>query len=287
MNEFFAVLFSATIPFIRYAFIAGVLSSAAFGIVGSLVVVKRISYIAGAISHAALGGIGAALYIHYHFDIAWITPIGGAIFSALLAGSIISYINIRFKEREDTIIGVIWALGMAIGLLFIYKTPGYIDPMSYLFGNILIIGKSDLYLILVLDVLIILAVLFFYNQFLITSFDEDFARVRGLKTHLYQTLLIMLTALTVVLMTTLVGIVMVIALLTIPAAVAAMLTRKLKFMMLTAAVFCMFFTSSGLVLSYMWDAPSGAIIILVASITYTIVLLAKQCADKVKRGKPV
>lgn len=272
MSEFINVLFSQTMPFIRYAFLAGILSSAAFGIVGSLVVVKRISYIAGAISHAALGGIGGALYLQHHLGLTFMTPITGAIISALLAGGIITLVNLHFREREDTIIGIIWAVGMAAGLLFLSKTPGYIDPMSYLFGNILLIGRTDLIVILVLDAAIIVVAILFYNQFLVVSFDQTFARVRGLRTGFYQGLLIIMTAITVVLMTTLVGIVMVIALLTIPAAVAGLLTRRLKFMMLVAALACMLFTTSGLALSYVLDAPSGAVIILVASAVYLLVL---------------
>jgi len=284
MSDFIQVLFSQTMPFIRYAFLAGLLSSAAFGVVGSLVVVKRISYIAGAISHAALGGIGAALYVRHHLGWTFMTPVLGAVLSALLAGGIISAVNLRFKQREDTIIGIIWAVGMASGLLFISRTPGYIDPMSYLFGNILLIGRTDLLLILALDALVILVAVLFYNQFLAVSFDENFAKVRGLKTGFYQGLLIILTALTVVLMTTLVGIVMVIALLTIPAAVASLLTRRLKFMMLVAALACMFFTSAGLAMSYVWDAPSGAIIILFASASYLVVLAGKHLVLRLKKN---
>ncbi|HAX37772.1 MAG: hypothetical protein A2087_07490 [Spirochaetes bacterium GWD1_61_31] len=285
MSDFIAILFSNTMPFIRYAFLAGLLASAAFGIVGSLVVVKRISYIAGAISHAALGGIGGALYLQYHFGWAWVTPIGGAIVSALLAGGIISFVNLRFKQREDTIIGIIWAVGMATGLLFLAKTPGYVDPMSYLFGNILIIGKADLVLIVLLDLVVLVVTVLFYNHFVAVSFDEPFAKVRGLKTGFYQGLLIILTAVTVVLMTTLVGIVMVIALLTIPAAVAGLMTRQLKFMMPVAALTCMVFTSGGLALSYAWDVPSGAVIILLASASYLSLLAGKQVIGRLRQGR--
>ncbi|MBU0935621.1 MAG: metal ABC transporter permease [Spirochaetes bacterium] len=276
MTDFLALVVNPDLPFLRYALLAGILASAAFGVVGSLVVVKRISYIAGAISHAALGGIGAALYLQYHFGWSFMTPITGALLSALLAGGIISFVNLRFKQREDTIIGIIWAVGMATGLLFLSRTPGYTDPMSYLFGNILIIGQNDLWMILILDVVVVAAAILFYNQFLAVSFDENFARVRGMRTGFYQGLLIIMTALTVVLMTTLVGIVMVIALLTIPAAVAGLLTRRLKFMMLAAALACLLFTTTGLAVSYIWDAPSGAVIILVASAGYLLVLAFSQ-----------
>jgi zinc transport system permease protein len=285
MNEFFSILFSPTVPFIRYALFAGLLSSAAFGVIGSLVVVKRISYIAGAISHAVLAGIGMALFFQHHYKLSFITPVTGAFLTALLAGAIISLVNLYWKQREDTIIGIIWAVGMAVGLLFISRTPGYIDPMSYLFGNILLIGKTDLIMIVVLDALVLITAIMFFNHFLAVSFDENFARVRGLNTGLYQTLLIMLTAVTVVLMVTLVGIVMVIALLTLPAAVAGLFTRRLKIMMISATLACMLFTSGGLAISYVWDAPSGAIIILFASASYLFVLMVKQLFLSIRKRR--
>lgn len=276
MAEFFQALFSVNLPFVRYALLAGILSSAAFGVIGSLVVVKRISYIAGAISHAALGGIGAALFLQYHLGWTFMTPVLGAVASAMISGAIISIVNLRFRQREDTIIGIIWAVGMAAGLLFIHKTPGYIDPMTYLFGNILLISRFDLLVIVVLDLLVVMIAVLFYNQFLAVAFDENFARVRGLNTGFYQALLIMLTALTVVLLTTLVGIVMVIALLTIPAAVGGLVTRRLKWMMVAATGFCMLFTVGGIVSSYVLDLPSGAMIILAASLVYVTVLAIKS-----------
>jgi len=276
MVEFFQALVSPHLPFVRYALFAGILSSAAFGVIGSLVVVKRISYIAGAISHAALGGIGAALFLQHRYGWTFMTPVLGAVASAMISGAVISIVNLRFRQREDTIIGIIWAVGMAAGLLFIHSTPGYIDPMSYLFGNILLISRFDLLVIVILDILVVTISVLFYNQFLAVAFDENFARVRGLNTGFYQALLIMLTALTVVLLTTLVGIVMVIALLTIPAAVGGLVTRRLKWMMVAATGFSMLFTVGGIITSYVLDLPSGAMIILAASAVYVFLLAIKS-----------
>ena len=151
MIEFIQALTDPNISFLRYAFIAGMLGSLAFGIVGSYVVVRRITYIAGAISHCVLGGIGAALYLQYKFDLNWLHPMLGALVVALLAALIIGFVSIYVREREDTVIGALWVFGMAIGLLFIAKTPGYVDPMGYLFGNILLISKYDLWMIAGLD----------------------------------------------------------------------------------------------------------------------------------------
>lgn len=276
LQEFFAALADPNVPFIRYALIAGLLSSVSFGIIGSFVVVKRISYIAGAISHAALAGIGAALYFKHVYGMDFLSPLHGAVVAALLAALIIGLVSTYYNEREDTIIGSIWAIGMAIGLLFIAKTPGYVDPMSYLFGNILLVGRQELVLILFLDMVVIVLGILFYHQFLALSFDEEFTRLRGIPTRLYYILLIFLVALTVVLMVTVVGIVMVIALLTIPAATAGLFSRKLWQMMLLAALFCALFTSFGLGTSYVLDLPSGSTTIVFAGAVYIISLVFRR-----------
>ncbi len=276
LQEFLSALGDPNVPFIRYAFIAGLLSSVSFGIIGSFVVVKRISYIAGAISHAALAGIGAALYLEHTYGLESLSPLLGAVIAAMLAALIIGLVSTYYNEREDTIIGSIWAIGMAIGLLFIAKTPGYVDPMSYLFGNILLVGAQELVLILVLDLVVITLGILFYHQFLALSFDEEFTRLRGIPTRLYYILLIFLIALTVVLMVTVVGIVMVIALLTIPAATAGLFSRKLWQMMLLAALFCALFTSLGLGTSYVLDLPSGSTTIVFAGLVYLAGLLFRR-----------
>ncbi|MGC9313519.1 MAG: metal ABC transporter permease [Sediminispirochaetaceae bacterium] len=276
ISDFFAALANPGVPFIRYALIAGLLSSISFGIIGSFVVVKRISYIAGAISHAALAGIGGALYLRHAYGIESISPLHGAVVAALAAAFIIGMVTTRYKEREDTVIGTIWAIGMAIGLLFISKTPGYVDPMSYLFGNILLVGRQELYLILLLDLVVITIGILFYQQFLALSFDEEFTQLRGIRTQLYYILLIFLIALTVVLMVTVVGIVMVIALLTIPAATAGIFSKKLWHMMVLGGILCALFTTLGLGTSYMLDLPSGSTTIVIAGIIYLLSLWSRR-----------
>ncbi len=269
MIDFISALFNPSVPFIRFALLAGILASASFGTVGSLVVVKRISYIAGAISHATLAGLGAVVFLNetrgWH-----LSPLIGAILTALTAAVIIARISLGNRERSDTVIGTIWAVGMGIGLLFIAKTPGYTDPMSYIFGNILLLQKGDLLLISVLDLLVLLSVVFFYRAFHSIAFDEEFARTRGLNTGFYETYLIILTALTVVLMVSTVGIVMVIALLTIPPAMAGIFTRKLWQMMLLSVIIGMVLNSAGLALSYVLNLPTGSTTIVLAGAAYLI-----------------
>jgi len=273
MHEFFAALLDPDLPFLRYALLAGMLAGISFGIIGTYVVTRRITYIAGAISHSVLGGIGAALYLQKQAGIAWCHPMLGAVVAALLAALVIGLVSLFAKQREDTVIGALWAVGMAVGLLFIAKTPGYVDAMSYLFGNILLISKSDLYLVAVLDAVVVGLGVLFYNKFLAVCFDSEFAQLRGVRVEFYYLLLLCLTALTIVLLVRIVGIVMVIALLTLPAAVAGQFARRLWHMMVLSALLCMAFTAVGIGWSFVADLPSGPAIILVSATAYLAVLL--------------
>jgi len=268
MNNFISALLNPDITFIRYAVIAGIISSIPFGIIGSFVVVKRMSYIAGAVSHCVLGGIGMALFLSTVFNLTFMTPMIGAVIFAVFAGLIISYAQIKMDERTDTVIGAIWAIGMSLGLLFMSVTPGYLDPMSYLFGNILLITKDDLLIITGMNLIIVAFSIVFYNQLLITAFDEEFAKIRGLNTNAFNTLLILLISFTVLLMITIVGIVMVIALLTLPAAIAGLFTVKFKNMILLSIILCMIFTSVGLLGSYILNLPTSSVTVVFAGITY-------------------
>lgn len=281
MSDFASALADPAIPFLRYALFAGLLSSIAFGIIGTYVVTRRISYLAGAMAHCVLGGIGAALYLQQAAGWSWLHPRYGAAASALLAAVVLGLVSLYAREREDTAIGALWAIGMAIGLLFLAKTPGYVDPMSYLFGNILMISKGDLALIAVLDFLIVCLAMCFHNRLLAVCFDEEFARLRGVHTERYYLLLLCLTALTVVLLASVVGIIMVVALLTLPAAIAGQYTRRLWRMMALAVLLCMVFTSGGLAASYRADLPSGPTIIIIAGAVYLATAAAKRL-----RGTP-
>jgi len=281
MSEFLAALLDPSLPFIRYAFITGILASIPFGIIGTYVVVRRISYIAGAISHCILGGIGIGLYLQNAVGISWFTPLLGAVFVALLAAVVLSLVSMFAKQREDSVIGALWASGMGIGLLFLAKTPGYVDPMSYLFGNILLITRTDIFLVLALDVLVVGVIVLFYNVFLAVCFDDEFAGLRGIHTRWFYLVLLCLTALTIVLLVRVVGIVMVIALLTLPAAIAGNFASSIKQMMLLSMVLCCIFILSGLSTSYVLDLPSGPVIIVIAAGVYlTVVVGAKLLAHR-------
>jgi len=286
MIDFFRALASPDVPFIRYALIAGVMSSAAFGVIGTYVIVRRISYIAGAVSHSVLSGIGLGLLLQNRYGIMWFTPLLGAVLAAMLSALVIGLVSIYARQREDTVIGAIWAIGMAVGVMLLSRTPGYVDPMSYLFGDILIISRSDLYLIVGLDIVVLALGALFYKQFQAVIFDEEFAAVRGLNTGLYYMMMLLLTALTVVLMVTIVGIVMVIAMLTLPAAVGGLFSRRLWQMMILSSVFCVVFTACGLAFSYLYDFPTGSTIIVFAGGVYILSIALKNLWKRFHRRAP-
>lgn len=258
-------------PFLQHALLAGVLASVACGIIGSYVVTRKISYIAGSISHTVLGGLGAARYFQVVHGWDWFEPLYGAVLASLIAALAIGLVSMRARQREDTVIGALWAVGMAAGILFISQTPGYNeDLMSYLFGSILMVSAQDLWLIAGLDLLVVIAAALFYNQFLAICFDEEFARLRGIRVEGFYLLLLCMTALTVVLLVTIVGIIMVIAIITLPAAVAGEFTKRLWHMMLLSALLTVAFTTTGLALSYGPNLPAGATIIVIAGAAYLL-----------------
>lgn len=260
----------STQAFMQNAIIGGILASVACGVVGSYVVVKRIGYLAGGIAHSVLGGMGIAYYLGR-------PPIEGALVAALVFAFILGWVSLKMQQQEDTVIGALWAGGMAVGILFISQTPGYsVDLMSFLFGNILMISSDDLLWIAGLDILILLIVFLFYKQFLALSFDEEFARLRGIPVERFYLLFLSLVALTVVILIQIVGLILVIALLTLPAAVSGQYVRSLNVMMLLATVLGVFFTTGGLALSYQPDLPPGPTIILVAGAFYLVSLVINR-----------
>jgi len=268
MFEFFTTLSSQA--FLQNALLGGILASIGCGLTGSFVVVNRIGYMAGGIAHSFLGGMGVAYYLG-------LNPFAGALIAALLAALIIGVIKLKWQHQEDTTIGAIWAVGMAVGIIFISKSDGYnTNLMSFLFGNILIISDEQLYIMLFLDLITIVFIAAFYKQLVAISFDIEFATVRGISVNLFYLLLLCLIAITVVLLIQVVGLILVIALLTLPAAIAKQYVHSIGLMMLLASALGMIFTSTGLFLSYEPDLPAGATIILVAGVAYFLSSLLKS-----------
>jgi zinc transport system permease protein len=252
--------------FMRHALLAGLLASVACGVIGTFVVVNRIVFLSGGIAHAAYGGIGLAFFFGLPFVV-------GTLGFALLVALVMAVITLKARHRSDTIIGVLWAVGMALGVILLDLTPGYnIDLMSFLFGSILAVSTSDLWLMLVLNILILLTVGYFYNDFLALSYDEDFAKVRGVRVKLLYFLLLAMVALSVVMIIRIVGLILVIALLTIPPYIAEKYSGSLRGMMFLSFLLSCFFTMVGLWISYFYNLTSGATIIMVAGVCFFISL---------------
>ena len=276
MNNICQIIFTPEWSFLRFALLTGILLSPAIGIVGTMVVIRRISSLAGASAHAALGGFALSLFLQRVCHVSWFTPTLGAVAGALTAAMIVGLVNIYAKEREDTVIGAVWAIGMSVGLLLLDHTPGYVDWQSYLFGNMLMLDQSSLYMTLALDALVIIPTVVFFPALQAVAFDDTFARLRGIKAGILYMVILGLTALTIVLLINLVGIMLVIALLTLPGATAGCHTGHLKSMMLLSTLLCALFTSAGLLLSCFLEVPSGPAVVILSGMAYTASMLCKK-----------
>ena len=253
--------------FMQNALAAGLLTSIICGIIGTLVVVNRIVFISGGIAHASYGGVGLAFFLGLP-----VLPVTTAF--TLGAALIMALVTLHARERADTVIGVLWASGMALGIILLDFTPGYnVDLMSYLFGSILAVPRSDLPLMAGQAGLVLLLVATFYRGFMVMSFDEDFARSRGVPVNFLYFLLISMVGVSVVMIIRVVGLILVIALLTIPPFIAERRTRSLGSMMAVSTLLSAAFTVSGLLLSYLTDITSGAAIIAVASVGFFLSFL--------------
>ena len=265
--------------FLRNAVLAGFLASIACGVIGTYIVVRRIVFISGGISHAAFGGIGLGYYLG-------INPVLGAVVFSVLSAFGIGVVNRFVKQSEDTVIGILWALGMALGILFISLSPGYApDLFGYLFGNILTVPKSDIYLLGILNLLVLLVTVAFYKDILAISFDEEFAQIQGRSINFIYFLMLGLIGITVVLIIKIVGIILVISMLTIPPAISLHYTKRLSTMMFLSVILGIFFSLFGLYLSYKYDLQSGATIILTAVGGYLVAYGTKLIKRKIAKRK--
>ncbi len=256
--------------FMRNALAAGVLVSIACGIIGTYVVINRIVFLSGGIAHAAYGGIGLGYFLG-------INPVIGAIAFSLVSSLGMGLVHRKTGQRSDTIIGVMWAIGMALGIIFLDMSPGYkADLMSYLFGSILAVPQSDLVIMLVLNLIIILLVALFYRELQAISFDETFAFVVNVPVNRLYLMLVCMIGLSVVMTMRIVGLIMVIALMTMPPAIAGLFVKDMKRMMVLSVFLSILFTFVGLLLSYYLNLTSGATIILVAGVAYLISFIIQR-----------
>ncbi|MDY6854911.1 MAG: metal ABC transporter permease [Thermodesulfobacteriota bacterium] len=256
--------------FMRNALIAGLLVSITCGVIGTFIVVNRLVFLSGGIAHAAYGGIGLAFFFGLPYTL---SILGFSLITAL----VMSAVTLKANERSDTIIGVLWASGMALGIILLDLSPGYnVDLMSFLFGSILAVPKSHLWMMLILCSVIIFTVAFLYNDFTAFSYDKQFARVRGVSVTLLHFILITIIALSVVMIIQVVGLILVIALLSIAPYIAEVYSTSLRKMMLISTILNCLFTMTGLWLSYTFNLTSGATIIIVAGCCFFISLLVQH-----------
>jgi len=252
--------------FMQNALIAGLLASVICGVMGTMVVVNRIVFLSGGIAHAAFGGIGLAFFFGWPYLV-------GTIGFSVIAALVMAIVTLKAKHRADTIIGVIWAIGMAIGILLLDLTPGYnVDLMSYLFGSILTVPDTDIWMMVGVAAVIFGVVTYFYNDYLALSYDEEFAQIRGVRVNTLYVLMIVMLALGVVMIIQVVGLILVIALMTIPPYIAEKYSKSLLNMMVLSSVLSALFTVIGLWLSYVFNLTSGASIIIVAGVGFLLSL---------------
>jgi zinc transport system permease protein len=278
MGSFFDIL---SYPFFYQAVVAAFMSAIACGIIGTYIVTNRIVFISGGISHASFGGIG----IGYFFGI---NPILGAALFSLLAGTGIKYVSDHARLRTDSAIGIFWSFGMAIGIIFIYITPGYApNLMTYLFGSILTVSLFDLIFLGSVTLVILLTFLVFYRLILFVSFDPAYARSQGWPVLLAEYLLMGLVSLTIVTNIRVVGIILVISLLTIPQSIANLYFTDFKRIMVTSVVIAFLASMAGLFIAYGIDIPSGPSIIFCLVLTYLVLKLVQRTREAGKRKRMV
>ncbi len=264
--------------FMRNALMAGLIASVICGVIGTLIVVNRLVFLSGGVAHSAYGGIGLAFFLGLPYLL-------GATVFAFGSAMIMAAVSLHSKERTDTIIGAMWSMGMATGILLLDLTPGYnVDLMSYLFGSILSVPGSELVVMTLLTCIILFLVLYYYGDLLLMSYDEEFAQVRGVPVKRLYFLLIGMVAVTVVMVVQVVGLILVIALLTIPPYIAEKYTSSLLQMMVVSSLLGMMFIFGGLWASYSYDLTSGAAIIFVAGIVFFLSMLLDKLVS-IRRRK--
>lgn len=263
--------------FMQNAFMASLLASIVCGVIGVIVVEKKLVMLSGGIAHTAYGGVGLGYLLGFE-------PIIGAFLFSIAAAVGIGAIKRKGGVQADIIIGLFWSLGMALGIVFIAMMPGYPpDLNSYLFGNILSVTKADLYLMILLTLPVLFIILSLFNVWKAYLFDEEFASIIGIKTAFLEYVLLILVAMTVVVLIRVAGIILVLALLTAPAAMASFFSKKLKNRMLLAVLFGAFFCISGLWISYELNIASGACIIIISVASYFFAYACRAIRIKMKR----
>ncbi len=259
--------------YMQNAVLAAILSSLICGVMGTIIVEKKLVSMSGGVAHASFGGIGAG----YFFQI---EPIIGGLIFAVLTSLSVGQIKRKTNTSADTVVSMFWSAGMAIGILFIAITPGYPPDMtSYLFGDILSVNDFYLRVMIGLTILIILVIGILFNYWKLYLFDEEYAKIMGIRVMLFEVVLYILISLSIVILIKVVGVILSIAMLTVPPAISKLFTHELKWMMIWSSIFGIVFGITGLIISYYANIPSGATIILVAISSYFVAILLKSKSE--------
>ncbi len=274
MTRFFAD--AVVNPFLWTGLAAGLLASVSCGVVGPYVVARRLVFLAGALAHIAIGGVGAAIYLAAAHPtlFGWLEPIHGGLAAAVVAAPVLAVLRHRLRERLDTVVGALWAVGMSIGILLIKITPGYhTELMSYLFGNISFVSRRDLVFLAVLSAVVVVVATLFYRRFLALCLDPEQAELRGVPVLATDVVLFLLIATTVIVLTQIVGLILVIALLSLPAAIGARLTTRLGPSMAVTFVVSALATTAPRIVVYGTPVSPEAAIVLATAGLYLLVAL--------------
>lgn len=265
--------------FFQHALIGSLLASIACGLVGTYIVTRRLVFISGGLTHASFGGIGLGLYLG-------IPPILPAALFSVLSAFGVEWLSKRRDMREDSAIAVFWTLGMALGIIFTFLSPGYAPDLSaYLFGNILTISRGDLWLLALLAAVLVLFFSLYLHPIVCVAFDREFARSQGIPVRRFEYLLMMFIALTIVACLRMVGIVLVISLLTIPQMTANLFARRFRHILWLSVLIGCLSCLGGLYFSYTRNVPSGASIIFFSIIIYAACKASKSFALSLQRRK--
>ncbi len=262
-------------PLLLTGVLGGLLAGIACGVMGPYVITRRIVFLTGAIAHIVVGGVGAVLYLRYAFapSLDWLSPLHGAVVAALLAAVLVGLVQHFVRESLDTLIGAMWATGMAVGILLVKFTPGYqTEIFSYLFGNITVVSGADVRLIAWLDVAILVAVALWHKRIFAVCLDEEYARLQGVNVLVTNIILLSLVSLAVVALIRVVGLILVIALLSLPAAISRHLVRRLLPMMAASTVLCVLLTTLPRMAVYGTRIAPEPAIVLSAAVLYLSVL---------------
>lgn len=270
---------AAVNPFLLSGLAAGVLAGVSCAVVGPYVITRRLVFLAGAIAHIAIGGVGAAIYLAtvHPETFGWLEPIHGGLTVALLSAPVLAVLHHRVKERLDTMVGALWAVGMSVGILLIKFTPGYhTELMSYLFGNISFVTRKDLLFLAALSSVVVVVAAVFHRRFLALCLDAEQAELRGIPVLATEIVLFLLIATTVIVLTQIVGLILVIALLSLPAATGARLTTRLGPSMAVAFGITVLATTVPRIAVYGTPVSPEAAIVLAAALIYLLVAIRRH-----------